>query len=76
MFPNLLTGRFGFHFPTDGQFYLFYSWGWLGGWLGQTVIIGLISVQFQLNLPTGTELGNKQVSKSGGVVVSNITISI
>ena len=28
------------------------------GWVGLTVIIGLISVQFQLNWPTGTELGN------------------
>ena len=27
MFPNLLTGRFGFHFPTDGQIYLFQSRG-------------------------------------------------
>ena len=35
------------------------------GRLGQIVIIGLISVQFQLNLPTGTELdkNHKQARK-------------
>ena len=33
--------------------------GWLGGWLGgRTVIIRLNSVQLQLQLPAGTELGN------------------
>ena len=32
--------------------------GWVGGWVGLTVIIGLVSVQLALNLPTGTELGN------------------
>ena len=30
----------------------------LGGWVRLTVIIGLVSVQLALNLPTGTELGN------------------
>ena len=29
-----------------------------GGWGGLTMIIGLISVQLKLELPTGTELGN------------------
>ena len=32
--------------------------GWVAGWVGLTVIIGLVSVQLALNLPTGTELGN------------------
>ena len=33
--------------------------GWLGGWVGgRTVIIRLNSVQLQLQLPAGTELGN------------------
>ena len=30
---------------------------WVAGWLGPPLMIGLISVQLQLNLPTGTELG-------------------
>ena len=33
----------------------------LPGWVGLTVIKGLVSVQLVLNLPTGTELGNTQV---------------
>jgi hypothetical protein len=32
--------------------------GCVGGWVGGTVIIRLNSVQLQLQLPAGTELGN------------------
>ena len=34
-----------------------------GGWVGSPVIIGLISVQLQLNLPTGTELGKIETER-------------
>ena len=36
-----------------------------GGWVGSPVIIGLISVQLQLNLPTGTELGKIETERIG-----------
>ena len=37
----------------------------VGGWVGLTVIIGLVSVQvtLKLELPTGTELGKNLQSK-------------
>ena len=36
----------------------------MGGWVGPTVIIGLVSVQVELklDLPTGTELGNNNIT--------------
>ena len=32
--------------------------GWVGGVVGPPVIIGLITVQLKLHLPSGTERGN------------------
>ena len=34
------------------------------GWVSLSVIIGLISVQHQLNLPTGTEVGDDEVDQN------------
>jgi hypothetical protein len=39
--------------------------GWVAGWVGgcSGVIIRLNSVQLQMQLPAGTELGNKMASR-------------